>query len=288
MAPPTPIPAPQAAHGASLTPNHFRPSAREAPLTPEAHTIIAACIYIPVALVAWNLPVVRDALAGLKLFVVGAHELFHLAVGVVCGGQVTTVCIDPNDGGATTMTNLMRTTPRLYAGPGPLTYAQLHWSPAAVATLTAGYVGSSALGFCYVFAAFDIVASKVASFTIAVGLLVPIIRADHWIAYASIIASEALLIGLWFGDHGNALRFYGILHLFYTVWDYVDERLFDKRNTSDCTEFAGMLGWSPDVWAIVWFCWESALFVTAIIAGIVVFQKTPEKMYADAAGFLPT
>lgn len=38
----------------------------------------------------------------------------------------------------------------------------------------------------------------------------------------------------------------GILHLFYTVWDYIDERVFDKPNTSDCTEFAGMLGWTAN------------------------------------------
>jgi hypothetical protein len=55
------------------------------------------------------------------------------------------------------------------------------------------------------------------------------------------------LIGLWFGDHGNALRFYvllvGIMNLFYVVWDYIDERLFDKRNTSDCAQFSELLGW---------------------------------------------
>lgn len=81
------------------------------------------------------------------------------------------------------------------------------------------------------------------------------------------------MIGLWFGDHGNvgqsslcfvqadiqALRFYGtppnlvysdltvlfigMMNLFYVVWDYIDEKLFDKRNTSDCAQFSELLGY---------------------------------------------
>lgn len=34
-----------------------------------------------------------------------------------------------------------------------------------------------------------------------------------------------------------------MMNLFYVVWDYVDERLFDKRNTSDCAQFSELLGW---------------------------------------------
>ena len=34
-----------------------------------------------------------------------------------------------------------------------------------------------------------------------------------------------------------------MMHLFYVVWDYIDERLFDKRNTSDCAQFSELLGW---------------------------------------------
>jgi len=82
---------------------------------------------------------------------------------------------------------------------------------------------------------------------------------------------EMILVGLWFGDHANALRFYGktsiqvvvalltspssvdrllalvlwvgVLNLFYPVWDYIDERVFDKPNTSDCTQFAEISGY---------------------------------------------
>ena len=33
------------------------------------------------------------------------------------------------------------------------------------------------------------------------------------------------------------------MNLFYVVWDYIDEKLFDKRNTSDCAQFSELLGW---------------------------------------------
>ena len=86
-----------------------------------------------------------------KLFTVGVHELFHLAVGLLCGGQVVSICIDPNDGGATHVLGLMRDFPRVMNDPYAMpTFTQLFWSPSAVATLAAGYVGSSVVGFVLV------------------------------------------------------------------------------------------------------------------------------------------
>lgn len=37
--------------------------------------------------------------------------------------------------------------------------------------------------------------------------------------------------------------FLGVMNMFYLVWDYIDEKLFDKRNTSDCAQFSELLGW---------------------------------------------
>ena len=45
------------------------------------------------------------------------------------------------------------------------------------------------------------------------------------------------------GQADGAVLFVGMMHLFYVVWDYIDERLFDKRNTSDCSQFSELLGW---------------------------------------------
>ena len=89
-----------------------------------------------------------------QLFTVGVHELCHLAVGLLCGGQVVSICIDPNDGGATHVLGLMRDYPRVYHDPYAMpTFTQLFWSPSAVATLAAGYVGSAVVGFVLVVSA---------------------------------------------------------------------------------------------------------------------------------------
>ncbi|WVO24942.1 uncharacterized protein IAS62_006322 [Cryptococcus decagattii] len=129
----------------------------------------------------WELPILRDFIAGLKLLTVGIHELFHLAVGLICGGQVVSICIDPNEGGATHIMGLMRQTPRIPRHPNVMpTFAQAFWSASAVSTLGAGYFGSSVVGFLFVFCGFDIVASKACALVIHIAMLVPILRANHW------------------------------------------------------------------------------------------------------------
>lgn len=68
-------------------------------------------------------------------------------------------------------------------------------------------------------------------------------------AYVSVFCSEAVLVGLWFGAHGSALRFlgdllcvnpssrpvllFGVMHLFYAVWDYLEDAVTSKPNPSD-------------------------------------------------------
>lgn len=49
-----------------LRPNEFRESATTVP-TPERNTIIAECIMIVVAAALWNLPLLRDAICGIKV-----------------------------------------------------------------------------------------------------------------------------------------------------------------------------------------------------------------------------
>ena len=48
--------------------------------------------------------------------------------------------------------------------------------------------------------------------------------------------------------------FVGMMHLFYVVWDYIDERLFDKRNTSDCSQFSELLGWPTSGTCLYAYC----------------------------------
>lgn len=80
------------------------------------------------------------------------------------------------------------------------------------------------------------------------------------------------------------------MHLYYVVWDYIDERLFDKRNTSDCAQFSELLGWPTSgmsvsyeeqafadgtAWVCFWFLYDTLVFTAAIFAGIIVFRVSP-------------
>jgi len=86
----------------------------------------------------------------------------------------------------------------------------------------------------------------------------------------------------------QALRYFvllvGIMNLFYVVWDYIDDRLFDKRNTSDCAQFSELLGWPTSgeyigadtilmtAWFLFWLTYDGLVFAAAILAGIIVFR----------------
>ncbi|KAJ9114587.1 hypothetical protein QFC20_001461 [Naganishia adeliensis] len=78
-------------------------------------------------------------------------------------------------------------------------------------------------------------------------------------AFLGIAGAEGILIGLWFGDHGNY-----------------------------CLSFTSLLGWPPSVWAGIWILYSMLVFVAAIFAGIIVWKKTTDEMYEDASHFLPT
>jgi len=96
-----------------------------------------------------------------------------------------------------------------------------------VFVLSSGYIGSTLLGGAFVLAGWDTLVAKILSFVLGVGLVLPLVLVrdklyviDSSRNYASLltrllhrtiiltICYEALLIGFWFVDHGQALRWY--------------------------------------------------------------------------------
>ncbi|KAL7417976.1 peptidase M50B-like-domain-containing protein [Mrakia frigida] len=279
-----------------------RTNPRIIPNQRNTYSIVAICIFFVFAFVFWHTPVIRDVMAACKLLVVGFHELCHV--------------IDPNTGGRTQFSGLLLVEPRSLTNPGVRrdTVTQDYWSISALVTLSAGYVGSELVGGALILCGFDITASKIASFFIGVGLLVPLAMVDHFVPILSILATEGLMIGLWWGDHGEALRYFvlwiGVLQLFYVVWDVSDERFFDKQHPSDCSQFEELIGGSAScastrfslalfplpshlflsisVWALWFFCWAILVLAASVIGGIALFKRSPEEVYERAKGFLPT
>ncbi|CAE6376122.1 unnamed protein product [Rhizoctonia solani] len=218
----------------------------------------------------WHIPGARTLINPLKLFTIGWHELCHMAAAIFTGGRITSISIDPNTGGCT----------RVEGGHPPT-------------ILAAGYFGSTLIGAGLVVASWDTLAAKIASFPVAIGLAVPLILVRDVFTIILIVIYEALLIGFWFINHADALRYYclflGIMSIFFVVWDFTDDRFFKKLNDSDATQFSLLYPKvPPHYWATGWLIFSSLVFIGMLLLGIAVFKRTPDEMAEEAAIFLPT
>ncbi|KAB5594965.1 hypothetical protein CTheo_1598 [Ceratobasidium theobromae] len=227
----------------------------------------------------WHIPGARTLINPLKLFTIGWHELCHMAAAIFTGGRITRcgigtpvrcISIDPNTGGCT----------RVEGGHPPT-------------ILAAGYFGSTLIGAGLIIAGWDTLAAKIASFPVAIGLAVPLILVRDIFTIILIFIYEGLLIGFWFINHADALRYYclflGIMSIFFVVWDFIDDRFFKKLNDSDATQFSLLYPKVPaHYWAIGWFLFSALVFIAMLLVGIAVFKRTPAEMQAEAEHFLPT
>ncbi|KAJ7715365.1 peptidase M50B-like-domain-containing protein [Mycena maculata] len=101
------------------------------------------------------------------------------------------------------------------------------------------------------------------------------------------ILYEALLIGFWFVDHGEALRWYclfvGVMNILFVIWDVADDRFFHKANDSDATQFAILyprIG--PHLWATFWIVFQLGVLAAFSVLGIMVFKLSDAEMTAQA------
>ncbi|KAI0051039.1 hypothetical protein FA95DRAFT_1555082 [Auriscalpium vulgare] len=227
-------------------------------------------VYSVVLFGLWTIPGARVAINPLKLFAIGWHELCHVTVAILTGGNIVKVTIDPYVGGCT-----------IVEGGHP------------PSILSAGYIGSTVLGAVFIMSGFDTLMAKIMSFVAGIGLIAPLSLVRDKLTIALTLVFEGLLIGFWFIDHGQALRWYmlflGVLHVFYAVWDVTDDKFFRKVNDSDATQFAILYPRIPaHVWAIFWILFEIAFLIGFVLAGIASFKLTKDQMYVQAAQFLPT
>ncbi|RDB20847.1 hypothetical protein Hypma_012056 [Hypsizygus marmoreus] len=258
VAPPIPTPTPRP--GSSL-------------IAPSNDQVVVIYVILAMAVIIfgfWNVPIVRNIITPLKLFTIGLHELCHIAAAVLSGGRILRITIDPHIGGATIVEG---------------------GHPAFI--LSAGYIGSTLFGALFVLAGWSTLVAKVMSFVLGIGLIMPLALVRDKLTIILTIFYEALLIGFWFIDHAQALRWYclfiGVMSVFFVVWDVADDRFFHKTNDSDATQFSILfprLG--PHVWAALWILFEIIVLVGFTLLGIYAFKQTKEEMDAQAAAFLPT
>jgi len=164
------------------------PKAYVNPITPtheQVPVLYVIVVYAVIIFAFWNIPGARNLINPLKLFTIGWHELCHIVMGILTGGRILKVTIDPNMGGCT-----------IVEGGHPPTI------------LTSGYVGSTIFGGVLVMAGFDTLVSKIMSFIIAIGLVIPLVLVRDKLTILLTVLYEGLLIGFWFIDHAQALRWY--------------------------------------------------------------------------------
>jgi len=253
---------------ASQSPAVFIPPLR--PVHDQIIVLYSAAVFLVVIFATWHLPGVRILVNPFKILTIGIHELSHVVAALLTGGTVLSITIDPNFGGCTPVEG----------GHAPT-------------ILSAGYIGSTFFGGVLIFVSFDILASKIASFVIGIGLLCPLVLVRDKLTILLTLGYEALLVGFWFIDHASPLRWYclflGVMNVFYALWDFLDDRFFHKANDSDSTQFSILF---PRIkahhWAIAWIIFETAICIGFMLLGIVAFKRTSQEMYDEAAGWLPT
>jgi len=148
-------------------------------------------------------------------------------------------------------------------------------------------------GGVFVLAGWDTLVAKVMSFVLGIGLIMPLSLVRDKLTILLTIFYEALLIGFWFIDHAQALRWYclfiGVMNVFYVVWDVADDRFFHKTNDSDATQFYFLYpSIGPHIWAAFWVFLSGGVLAGFAFLGITVFKLSTTDMDAQAAAFLPT
>ncbi|CAL1714688.1 unnamed protein product [Somion occarium] len=243
------------------------------PLTPshdQVPTLYVIVVYAVVIFALWNIPGARVLINPLKLLTIGWHELCHIVMAVLTGGSVTKVAIDPDMGGATHVVGGIPTV-----------------------ILAAGYIGSTFFGGVLILSGFDTLIAKVMSFIIGLGLVLPLTLVRDKLTILLTLFYEGLLVGFWFIDHAQALRWYclfvGVMNVLYVVWDIADDKYFRKANDSDATQFSLLYpSLGAHVWAFLWIIFEIAVLVGFVLLGVTCFKRTPDEMAQQAAQFLPT
>ncbi|EKM49999.1 uncharacterized protein PHACADRAFT_264473 [Phanerochaete carnosa HHB-10118-sp] len=243
------------------------------PLTPthdQVPTLYVIVVYTVVIFALWNIPGARVLINPLKLFTIGWHELCHITAAIFTGGTIVRVCIDPDLGGAT-----------IVEGGAP------------TLVLSAGYIGSTMFGGVLILAGFDTLVAKIMSFIIGIGLLCPLVLVRDKLTIITTLMYEGLLVGFWFIDHAQALRWYclflGVMNTLYVIWDIADDKYFRKANDSDATQFSLLYpSLGPHVWGLLWIIFEIAILTGFVLLGVVCFKMDSDQMRAQAAEFLPT
>ena len=190
----------------------------------------------------WSTPVVVP----LKLLVVFFHELSHALVAILTGGRVESLSVNFQQGGEVWTRGGSR-----------------------FLTLSAGYLGSLAMGVGLLLVALRGRADRVVLGTMGAVMLVVLVLYVRDIPAALIVAATgaALLAASRFlADHfcDLILRIIGLSSLIYVPYDIFDDTLRRADLRSDARMLAEEVGGTTMIWGVLW------LLVSLVVIGLCV------------------
>ncbi|KAI9455520.1 peptidase M50B-like-domain-containing protein, partial [Russula earlei] len=146
-----------------------------------------------------------------KLLTVGFHEMSHAFAGVLTCARIHSIELDPDEGGATSMSG------------------GIAWI-----TLPAGYLGSSLIGAALITCGFDTNASKVASLILAIFFVFTLWWARrNLLTWVLLVGMSGLIVLFWFLKGGEVLRylvlFIGVMSCLYALWDVIGADPFSRN-----------------------------------------------------------
>ncbi|KAF8184930.1 peptidase M50B-like-domain-containing protein [Mycena galopus ATCC 62051] len=233
-------------------------------------TLIVAGVYIIVIAILWHVPYLNKIIYPFKLLTVGFHEMSHAIMGVLTCATIHSIELDPDEGGATSMSG------------------GIPWL-----TLPAGYLGSGFIGAALIACGFDTNASKVAVIVLGVFFLFTLWWARrNLLTWVLILGMVGLILLFWFVAESEALRylvlFIGVMSCMYVLWDVIDDTIARKVNSSDASAFAKICGCFPSqVWGVIWLIVAFIFFASGVLVGLAAFKESTAQQKSDASHFLP-
>ncbi|KAJ7043232.1 peptidase M50B-like-domain-containing protein [Mycena alexandri] len=245
-------------------------SSKLTPSDTQKTTLIVAGVYIIVIAILWHVPYLNKIIYPFKLLTVGFHEMSHAIMGVLTCATIHSIELDPDEGGATSMSG------------------GIPWL-----TLPAGYLGSSFIGACLIACGFDTNASKIAVIVLGVFFIFTLWWARrNLLTWALILGMAGLIILFWFVAESVALRylvlFIGVMSCMYVLWDVIDDTIARKVNSSDASAFSRICGCFPSqVWGVIWLIQAFIFFAAGVLVGLAAFKESTAQQKSDASHFLP-
>lgn len=190
----------------------------------------------------WQTPVMLP----LKLLVVLFHELSHGAAAILTGGRIESLTITPEQGGLA-----------------------LTRGGSRFAVLTAGYLGSLAIGLALFAVALRSTADRLVLGGLGAVLLVVAafyIR-DGFALFFCLAGGGLMLAGARFLPRLGAdlvLRVIGLASMIYVPWDILSDTILRAGERSDARLMAEEIGGATVIWGALWL----ALSAVALVGGL--------------------